>query len=86
MDSLTPKEFDALRDDSKPVDYLRFSIQTLQRDPATKLYPDDKLAAILQKGTSVPAGAFRVSISLFRNSFLNLIIYFRPVGSLPCCA
>ncbi|KAF9506550.1 hypothetical protein BS47DRAFT_1367288 [Hydnum rufescens UP504] len=56
MDSLTAKEFNALRDDSQPVDYLQFSIRTLQRDPRTKLYPDDGLARILQKATSVPAG------------------------------
>ncbi|KAF9506549.1 hypothetical protein BS47DRAFT_1426050 [Hydnum rufescens UP504] len=63
FNSLTEEENSNLRDDSKPVDYLQLSIQTLQRDPHTKLYSDDGLARILQRATSVPAGAFRVARS-----------------------
>ncbi|KAF9512279.1 hypothetical protein BS47DRAFT_1394408 [Hydnum rufescens UP504] len=59
MDSLTEEELNDLRDDSKPVDYLQLSIPGLRRDPHTKLYSDDDLARILQRATSVPAGAFR---------------------------
>jgi hypothetical protein len=70
FNSLTEEENNDLRDDSKPVDYLQLSIQTLQRDPHTKLYSDDGLARILQRETSVPAGdAFRVGIFLCRDFF-----------------
>ena len=60
-DSLTEKEIYELRDDGKPLDYLKLEIPGFKRDPVTGLYNDDDLAEALLKATSVPAGAFKVN-------------------------